>query len=66
MSRRVSGFLLVLAAFMVVEWTMLAFNLSEGHPTAFYVVHGVLIAANVLLAGALGVVGWRAWRSARS
>ncbi|MFC6080753.1 SCO4848 family membrane protein [Sphaerisporangium aureirubrum] len=64
MTRRVAGFLLVLAAFMVFEWINLGFNLADGHPTAFYVVHGVLIAVNLILAGVLGVLGWRAWRSA--
>ncbi|MFC4531403.1 SCO4848 family membrane protein [Sphaerisporangium dianthi] len=65
MTRRTAGFLLVLAAFMVLEWVMLGFNLADGHPTAFYVVHGILIVVNLVLAAAVGVVGWRAWRSWR-
>ncbi|GII66501.1 hypothetical protein Skr01_65860 [Sphaerisporangium krabiense] len=64
MTRRVAAFLLVLAAFMVVEWINLGFNLADGHPTGFYVVHGVLIGVNVLLAVVLAVLGWRAWRAA--
>ena len=65
MTRRVAGFLLVLAAFMVFEWINLGFNLADGHPTAFYVVHGVLIAVNLILAGVLGLIGLRAWRAAK-
>lgn len=63
-TRRVAGFLMTLAAFMVFEWINLGFNLADGHPTAFYVVHGVLIAVNLVLAGVLGVIGLRAWRGA--
>jgi type VI protein secretion system component VasK len=63
MTRRVSGFLLAVAAFMIFEWINLGFNLADGHPTAFYVVHGILIAVNILLAIVLGVIGARAWRA---
>ncbi|GAA3841341.1 hypothetical protein GCM10022226_74770 [Sphaerisporangium flaviroseum] len=65
MTRRVSGFLLVLAAFMVFEWINLGFNLADGHPTGFYVVHGILIAVNLILALVVGAIGWRAWRAGR-
>jgi hypothetical protein len=64
MTRRVAGFLLALAAFMIFEWINLGFNLADGHPTAFYVVHGILIAVNLVLALVIGVIGWRAWRGA--
>ncbi|MEV4081071.1 hypothetical protein AB0J43_12405 [Nonomuraea fuscirosea] len=40
----------------------LGFNLADGHPTAFYVVHGILIAVNVVLGVVLGVIGWRGLR----
>ncbi|WP_248965477.1 SCO4848 family membrane protein [Sphaerisporangium perillae] len=63
MTRRVAGFLLALAAFMVFEWINLGFNLADGHPTGFYVVHGILIAVNLILALVVGVIGWRAWRA---
>ena len=63
-SRPVAVFLFALAAFMVAEWTMLGFNLTEGHPTAFYVVHGILIATNIVLALTLTVLLWRSWRAA--
>lgn len=64
MTRRVAGFLVALAAFMIFEWINLGFNLADGHPTAFYVVHGILIAVNLILALVIGVIGWRAWRRA--
>lgn len=65
LSRRAAGFILAVAGFMVFEWIMLGFNLQAGHPTAFYVVHGILIAVNLLLAAALAVIGVRAWRAPR-
>ncbi|MFC0549606.1 SCO4848 family membrane protein [Planotetraspora thailandica] len=65
MTRRVSGFLLALAAFMIFEWVDLGFNLQDGHETSFYVVHGVLIAVNIILALVLGTVGVRAWKRGR-
>jgi hypothetical protein len=58
-SRKIAGFLIGLAAFMIFEWITLGFNLADGHPTAFYVVHGVLIAVNLVLAVVLGVIGLR-------
>jgi hypothetical protein len=67
MSRLASGFVLGLATFMIFEWLMLAKNLGNGpgRPTAYYVVHGILVAVNILLAIILGVIGWRAWTSSR-
>jgi hypothetical protein len=58
-SRKIAGFLVALAAFMIFEWISLGFNLADGHPTAFYVVHGILIAVNLVLAIVLGVIGLR-------
>ncbi len=63
-SRPVAIFILALAIFMIVEWTMLGFNLADGHPTAFYVVHGILIAANIVAAITLAALVWRSWRLA--
>lgn len=65
MSRKIAGFLLGLAVFMVVEWVNLAFNLADGHETSFYVVHGILVAVNVVLGIVLGVIGWRGLRGGR-
>jgi hypothetical protein len=66
-SRLASGFVLGLAAFMICEWLMLAKNLGSGpqRPTAFYVVHGILVGLNIVLAIVLGAIGWRAWSSSR-
>jgi hypothetical protein len=66
-SRHASGFVLGLAAFMIFEWLMLAKNLGSGpaRPTAFYVVHGILVGVNVVLAVILGAIGWRAWTFSR-
>lgn len=65
MSRKIAGFLIILGAFMIFEWVNLGFNLADGHPTSFYVVHGILIAVNIVLAIVLGVIGWRGLRGAR-
>ncbi|MGW0801953.1 SCO4848 family membrane protein [Nonomuraea sp. NPDC002799] len=65
MSRKIAGFLIILGAFMIFEWVQLGFNLADGHPTSFYVVHGILIAVNIILAIVLGVIGWRALRARR-
>ncbi|WP_211590447.1 SCO4848 family membrane protein [Microbispora sp. H11081] len=66
MTRRVSVFLVAVAAFMIFEWINLGFNLADGHETSFYVVHGVLVAVNILLALALGAVGVRGWKRGRA
>ncbi|MFE3447519.1 SCO4848 family membrane protein [Nonomuraea sp. NPDC059194] len=62
MSRKIAGFLIIIGAFMVFEWINLGFNLADGHPTSFYVVHGILIAVNVVLGVVLAVIGWRGFR----
>jgi len=59
-TRKTVAFLIGLAAFMIIEWISLGFNLADGHPTAFYVVHGILIAVNIVLAIVLGGIGLRA------
>ncbi|MFD1542311.1 SCO4848 family membrane protein [Nonomuraea guangzhouensis] len=65
MSRKIAGFLILLGVFMVFEWVNLGFNLQDGHPTSFYVVHGILIGVNLILAIVLGVIGWKGLRGAR-
>ncbi|MFG1963937.1 SCO4848 family membrane protein [Nonomuraea sp. NPDC049028] len=65
MSRKIAGFLIVLGVFMVFEWINLGFNLADGHPTSFYVVHGILIAVNLILAIVLALIGWKGLRKAR-
>ncbi|GAA2643319.1 hypothetical protein GCM10010412_003820 [Nonomuraea recticatena] len=44
---------------MMFEWINLGFNLADGHSTGFYVVHGILIAVNLVLGVALALIGWR-------
>lgn len=62
MSRKIAGFLIILGVFMIFEWVNLGFNLADGHPTSFYVVHGILIAVNIILAVVLGIIGFRGLR----
>ncbi|MEO3793910.1 hypothetical protein ABGB14_27170 [Nonomuraea sp. B10E15] len=62
MSRKIAGFLIILGGFMIFEWINLGFNLADGHPTSFYVVHGILVVVNVVLAVILAVIGWRGLR----
>ncbi|MFK4040898.1 SCO4848 family membrane protein [Nonomuraea wenchangensis] len=62
MSRKIAAFLVVLGAFMIFEWINLGFNLAGGHPTSFYVVHGILIAVNIVLGLVLMFLGVRALR----
>lgn len=64
MSRKIAGFLIALAAFMIFEWISLGFNLADDHETAFYVVHSILIGVNLILAVVLLVIGWRGLRRA--
>ncbi|MEO3799002.1 hypothetical protein [Nonomuraea sp. B1E8] len=63
MSRKLAGFLIILGVFMIFEWVNLGFNLADGHPTSFYVVHGILVVVNVVLAVILAVIGWRGLRA---
>ncbi|MFG3435806.1 SCO4848 family membrane protein [Nonomuraea sp. NPDC047897] len=65
MSRKIALFLMVLGVFMIFEWVNLGFNLADGHRTSFYVVHGILIAVNVVLGAVLVVIGRRALRRVR-
>ncbi|MGH3367341.1 MAG: SCO4848 family membrane protein [Nocardioidaceae bacterium] len=66
--RRHAAVLLAVAAWNVVTWLVFAGNLSrtEGRPTGYYVAHAVLIVVNLLIAGVLGTMGTRAWRTARA
>ncbi|WP_336207582.1 SCO4848 family membrane protein [Nonomuraea sp. LPB2021202275-12-8] len=66
MSRKIAGFLIALGVFMVFEWINLGFNLADGHETAFYVIHGILIAVNLVLGLVLMVIGVRGFRRGRA
>ncbi len=59
---------MVVAVWNVVTWAQFARNLSqaEGRPTGYYVAHTVLIVVNLVIAGVLGTMGFRAWRADRS
>ena len=63
-SRRIAVFLLASSGFTVVCWVTFIRNLARdhGHPTAFYVVHAVLIVLNLAMAAGLAVVGRRMWQ----
>ncbi|MEU4829737.1 hypothetical protein [Streptosporangium sp. NPDC023615] len=64
-SRKIAAFLIGLAAFMIFEWINLGLNLGDGRATSFYVVHGILVAVNLVLALVLGAIGLRALRASR-
>jgi hypothetical protein len=38
---------------------------GPARPTAFYVVHGILVVVKIMLAIMLGAIGWRAWNATR-
>jgi hypothetical protein len=59
---------MVVAVWNVVTWAQFARNLSqaEGRPAGYYVAHTVLIVVNLVIAGVLGSMGFRAWRADRS
>ncbi|MDO7867553.1 SCO4848 family membrane protein [Nocardioides jiangxiensis] len=41
-----------------------AYERGEQHPTGYWVAHTILIIVNFVIAGVLGALGWKAWRSA--
>lgn len=61
LSRRVSLALIAIALFQYFAWANFAINLAdaEDKKTSYYVVHGVLIAANVVIATFIGYLGTR-------
>ena len=71
LSRRWSAFLLAVAAWSWIIWPTFLRNIwkddrsfSNG-PTAFLLVHAVLVAVSLAIGTVLGVLGWRGWRAAR-
>lgn len=66
LQRKHAVLLLVVAAWNVVTWLMFAENLAdaEGRPTGYYVAHTTLIVVNLVVAGVLAHLGWRAWKGA--
>ena len=69
-SRRLAAFLLAAGLAQWLVWPTFLKNIAADPrsfapgPTTFFVVHAVLTVAQLLLATALLVVGWRAWRRA--
>ncbi len=68
LSRRASGFLLVVAAWTAFVWLTLVRNIAQDHlpthGTAFHVVHYALAAIALLLDAGVARIGWRGWRVA--
>ncbi len=70
LTRKHAVLFLAIAAWNVLSYANFARNLletyssGEDRPTGYYVAHVVLIVVNLLIAGVLGRLGIRAWRSA--
>lgn len=69
--RRHAVLLLVVAVWNVLTFGMFARNLyaayadGEDRAAGYWIAHSVLIVVNFAIAGLLGSLGWRAWRSTR-
>ncbi|MFN2626018.1 MAG: SCO4848 family membrane protein, partial [Mycobacteriales bacterium] len=73
MSRRISAFLILVAAWNVVIWAAFLRMIvrsdrafADGRPTNYFKVHVVLGGVSLMLAVAVAVIGWRGWRTSRS
>ncbi len=66
LSRRASGFLLVVGAWTAFVWIVLIRNIARDHShgTAFHVVHDVLAAIALLLDVGVLWIGGRGWIAA--
>jgi hypothetical protein len=66
LSRRASGFLLLVAAWTAFVWITLIKNVAEdhlpSHGTGFHVVHYVLAGIALVLDVGVISIGWRGWR----
>lgn len=67
-TKKISALLLGVAGWNAVTYAVFIRNLAktEGRPTGFYVAHTVLIIVNLVIAGALGTIGWKALRAERN
>jgi hypothetical protein len=69
MQRKHAVLFLAIAAWNVFTYATFTKNLAAAHasgedrPTGYWVAHSVLIVVNLLIAGVLGRLGVRAWRS---
>lgn len=70
LERRHAVLLLAIAAWNVLTYATFTKNLAEAasggedRPTGYFVAHAILIVVNLLIAGVLAVLGWRAWNAA--
>ncbi|MDQ6649334.1 MAG: hypothetical protein M3Z02_04375 [Actinomycetota bacterium] len=71
LTRRAAGFLLAVAAWNWVIWPTFLRNIAKdprsfeaGRPTAFLLVHAVLVVVSLGIGTAVGGLGWRGWRAA--
>lgn len=71
-SRRWAAFLIGVGVWTWAIWPRFALaiwadgrSFAAGRPTAFLLVHAVLIAASLAIGTTVGVLGVRAWRAAR-
>ena len=61
--------LLAIAAWNVISYANFGRNLAkaaasgEERPTGYWVAHIVLIVVNLVIAGVLGRLGWKAWKA---
>lgn len=73
LSRRWSAFLILVGAWTWLIWPRFGLaiwrddrSFAGGTPTSFLWVHALLIGASLVIGTAVGVLGVRAWRAARS
>jgi hypothetical protein len=72
LSRRAARFLVGVAVWNILTYTMFTKNLFFGgsdepdRPTGYYVAHSVLIVVNVVIALVLAPIGWRALQAHRA
>lgn len=69
MSRRISGFLLLVGVWTWAIWPNFLRNIwkddrswSDG-PTSFFLVHLVLVVVSLLIGTIVAAIGWRGWRA---
>lgn len=71
LERKHAVLLLGVAVWNVVTFATFAKNLYEAHssgedrPVGYWVAHTVLIVVNFAIAGALGSLGWKAYRASK-
>lgn len=73
LSRRASAFLIAVGVWTWLIWPTFLKNIwkddrsfGPGHrPTAFLLVHAVLVVVSLVIGTAIGVLGWRGWRASR-